>query len=154
MSRSVRIGSIYRKELINILRDRRAMLAMIIIPVVMYPALMLGFVRADGERRGATALAEVRSRDRFRRMLPGTWRDHPRRSRSGSQGSAHIRHPSGQHAAADAGRRGATPRATEESPRPDPFPPQLTVHIAFNEVNARSRTAMEQLSASLGRYPG
>jgi len=46
MSRRIRIGAIYRKELVNILRDRRAMLAMIIIPVVMYPALMLGFVRA------------------------------------------------------------------------------------------------------------
>ena len=57
MSRHIRIGAIYRKELINILRDRRAMLAMIIIPVVMYPALMLGF----GQAR--VALAHLRVAD-------------------------------------------------------------------------------------------
>ena len=35
MSRRSRIGAIYRKELISILRDRRTMTAMVVIPVVL-----------------------------------------------------------------------------------------------------------------------
>ena len=45
MIRSTRIGAIYRKELIDILRDRRTLLAMVVVPVVLYPVVLLGFVR-------------------------------------------------------------------------------------------------------------
>ncbi len=41
-----RIRTIYAKELIDILRDRRTLLAMIVVPIVMYPLLMLGSIQA------------------------------------------------------------------------------------------------------------
>lgn len=41
-----RIRTIYRKELIDILRDRRTLIAMIVVPIVLYPLLMLGSIQA------------------------------------------------------------------------------------------------------------
>lgn len=41
-----RIATIYRKELIDILRDHRTLIAMIVVPIVLYPLLMLGSVQA------------------------------------------------------------------------------------------------------------
>lgn len=43
---SRRIRTIYRKELIDILRDRRTLAAMILVPIVLYPLLLLGSVQA------------------------------------------------------------------------------------------------------------
>ena len=45
MRRYNRVSAVYRKELMDILRDRRTMAAMVIIPVVLYPLVMLGFIR-------------------------------------------------------------------------------------------------------------
>ena len=42
MSRLTRINTIWRKELIDTLRDRRTLIAMILVPLVLYPALMVG----------------------------------------------------------------------------------------------------------------
>ena len=39
-----RIRTIYVKELIDILRDRRTLIAMIVVPIVLYPLLMLGSI--------------------------------------------------------------------------------------------------------------
>lgn len=41
-----RIRTIYAKELIDILRDHRTLIAMIVVPIVLYPLLMLGSVQA------------------------------------------------------------------------------------------------------------
>jgi len=41
-----RVRTIYYKELIDILRDRRTLIAMIVVPIVLYPLLMLGSVQA------------------------------------------------------------------------------------------------------------
>ncbi|MFH0980663.1 MAG: ABC transporter permease subunit/CPBP intramembrane protease [Planctomycetota bacterium] len=41
-----RIWVIYVKELVDILRDRRTLIAMILVPVLLYPLLMLGVVQA------------------------------------------------------------------------------------------------------------
>lgn len=41
-----RIRTIYWKELIDILRDRRTLIAMIVVPIVLYPLLMLGSIQA------------------------------------------------------------------------------------------------------------
>ena len=41
-----RIRTIYAKELVDILRDRRTLIAMIVVPIVLYPLLMLGSVQA------------------------------------------------------------------------------------------------------------
>ena len=46
MNRFSRINTIWRKELIDTLRDRRTLVAMILVPMVIYPALMLGSLQA------------------------------------------------------------------------------------------------------------
>ena len=45
MNRLTRINTIWRKELIDTLRDRRTLVAMVVVPMVMYPAMMLGSVQ-------------------------------------------------------------------------------------------------------------
>lgn len=46
MSRFSRINTIWRKELTDILRDRRTVMAMVLVPIVLYPVLMLGSLQA------------------------------------------------------------------------------------------------------------
>lgn len=46
MSRFSRINAIWRKELVDTLRDRRTLVAMVLVPMVLYPALMLGSMQA------------------------------------------------------------------------------------------------------------
>jgi len=46
MNRFSRISTIWRKELIDTLRDRRTLIAMVLVPLVLYPALMLGSLQA------------------------------------------------------------------------------------------------------------
>ena len=46
MSRYSRINTIWRKELIDTLRDRRTLIAMVLVPLILYPALMLGSLQA------------------------------------------------------------------------------------------------------------
>jgi ABC-2 type transport system permease protein/sodium transport system permease protein len=41
-----RIRTVYRKELLDILRDRRTLIAMIVVPIVLYPLLMVGSIQA------------------------------------------------------------------------------------------------------------
>ena len=42
MNRFSRINTIWRKELIDTLRDRRTLIAMILVPIALYPAMILG----------------------------------------------------------------------------------------------------------------
>jgi len=152
MSRRVRIGAIYRKELINILRDRRAMLAMIIIPVVMYPALMLGFVGAvqsdEAKLRSQTFVVETPTLEEADNLLARVVI--ARDPNAKDQPTFDIRQ--GNMPLSMLGDEVQLRVELDVSPQPKPFPERLKVYIAFNEVNARSRTAMEQLTASLGRY--
>lgn len=46
MSFYSRVCTIYSKELVSILRDRRTLIAMIVVPIVLYPVLMLGSIQA------------------------------------------------------------------------------------------------------------
>ena len=46
MSRFWRINTIWRKELVDTLRDRRTVIAMVLVPLALYPALMLGSLQA------------------------------------------------------------------------------------------------------------
>lgn len=46
MNRFSRVNTIWRKELIDILRDRRTIVAMVLVPIILYPALMLGSLQA------------------------------------------------------------------------------------------------------------
>jgi sodium transport system permease protein len=45
MNRLSRISTIARKELVETLRDRRTLIAMVLVPMVLYPALMLGMIQ-------------------------------------------------------------------------------------------------------------
>ena len=67
-----RISTIYVKELIDILRDRRTLIAMIAVPIVLYPLLMLGSVQAVSYQKEAMeqeALVIGVAGDRHRIML-------------------------------------------------------------------------------------
>lgn len=46
MNRFSRINTIWRKELVDTLRDRRTLVAMVLVPIVLYPALLLGSMQA------------------------------------------------------------------------------------------------------------
>ncbi|MBU0639706.1 MAG: ABC transporter permease subunit [Planctomycetes bacterium] len=46
MNRLSRINTVWRKELKDTLRDRRTVIAMVLVPMVLYPALMLGSLQA------------------------------------------------------------------------------------------------------------
>ncbi|MFQ5411026.1 MAG: ABC transporter permease subunit/CPBP intramembrane protease [Phycisphaerae bacterium] len=46
MKRYSRVWTVFRKELIDTLRDRRTLIAMIVVPIVLYPVLMLVLVEA------------------------------------------------------------------------------------------------------------
>src|SRR2546430_16476519 len=57
-----RVGIIYRKELIDALRDRRTIISTIVLPILMFPLLTLGFGFVAGksmkkvEREGSTII--------------------------------------------------------------------------------------------------
>ncbi|MFH1748926.1 MAG: ABC transporter permease subunit/CPBP intramembrane protease, partial [Planctomycetota bacterium] len=46
MNRFSRISTIWRKEFVDTLRDRRTVIAMVLVPMVLYPVLMLGSLMA------------------------------------------------------------------------------------------------------------
>ncbi|MBK8268694.1 MAG: CPBP family intramembrane metalloprotease [Planctomycetes bacterium] len=46
MNRYRRVGTVYRKELVETLRDRRTLMAMVVVPIVLYPVLMVVLVEA------------------------------------------------------------------------------------------------------------
>ncbi len=46
MGRLSRVWTVYRKELMETLRDRRTLMAMLLVPIVLYPVLMLVLVEA------------------------------------------------------------------------------------------------------------
>ncbi|RJP37678.1 MAG: CPBP family intramembrane metalloprotease [Phycisphaerales bacterium] len=46
MSFQHRVRTVYVKELVDILRDRRTLIAMIVVPIVLYPLLMIGSLQA------------------------------------------------------------------------------------------------------------
>ena len=58
MSMRGRIGTIYGKELVDILRDRRTLIAMIVVPIVLYPLLMLGSIQAVSYQVGTVEREE------------------------------------------------------------------------------------------------
>ena len=54
-----RIKTIYFKELVDLLRDRRTVIATIIVPVVLYPMLMLFSVQAASVQTGKVAEEQI-----------------------------------------------------------------------------------------------
>lgn len=53
------VSVIFRKELIDILRDRRTLLAMIVVPILLYPVLMLGSLHAAQFQSGKLQREEI-----------------------------------------------------------------------------------------------
>jgi sodium transport system permease protein len=75
MNRFSRINTIWRKELIDTLRDRRTVIAMVLVPMVLYPALMLGSLQAIEVQVGSlrqeeyvVAVSSPEARDWLSRM--------------------------------------------------------------------------------------
>ncbi len=71
MSSRHRIRTIYGKELVDILRDRRTLIAMIVVPIVLYPLLMLGSIQAvsfqaEGLERATIRIGVVAEAQRLR----------------------------------------------------------------------------------------
>ncbi len=60
MGRYSRIWTVYRKELIETLRDRRTLMAMVFVPIVLYPVLMLVLVQALSSEKGRQEQREYR----------------------------------------------------------------------------------------------
>ncbi len=159
MSSRSRIVAIYRKELIDILRDHRTMLAMVIVPVVIYPVLMLGFIRM-AESEGArlrTQTFHVRVADEpTRELLRGIIDDvqaatkeeqRPQPKFSITAGSADEEVLSDE-----------VQLVVGLDLRDNPVPAielhpmyRLKVGIVYNEVDVRSRTAKEELAAIFER---
>ncbi|MCP4245428.1 MAG: CPBP family intramembrane metalloprotease [bacterium] len=59
MSSQHRIRIIYVKELVDILRDRRTLIAMIVVPILLYPLLMLGSIQAVSVQSGELRQAKL-----------------------------------------------------------------------------------------------
>lgn len=162
MSQSHRVWIIYRKELLEILRDRRTLTAMVVIPVVLYPLLMLGFLRAaeseEARLRAQEFVIEVPTEQNaadLDAIIKG------------------VRRASAESAPAETSAPAATfdIRASDkpitrigdevqlkvsletEPPAPGAVgPTRLVVHITYNEVHVQSRTAMEELSEVLREF--
>ncbi|MCH8854544.1 MAG: hypothetical protein IID41_18105, partial [Planctomycetes bacterium] len=47
-----RIRQLYLKDLLDIVRDRRTLIAMTVVPIVLYPLLMLGSIQAASVQAG------------------------------------------------------------------------------------------------------
>ncbi|HOJ72917.1 MAG TPA: ABC transporter permease subunit/CPBP intramembrane protease [Phycisphaerae bacterium] len=173
MSRSHRVWVIYRKELLEILRDRRTLTAMVVIPVVLYPLLMLGFLRAaeseEARLRGLEFVVEVpdeRAAGDLRAIIDGVRRyqdeQADQQTACNSESPGHAAVPTADWSRARFDIRVRPEDAPDQqlgeevhlrvrvqsqlSDRNGAGPAQLSVHITFNEVNIKSRTAMEELS--------
>lgn len=161
MKRSNRVWIIYRKELLEILRDRRTLTAMVVIPVVLYPMLMLGFLRAaeneEAKLRTKTFVVEVADEptaEKLRALIRGVVEDWGGDGETGAQASR----PQEQLRPQFEVRAGDTPmkqlgddvqlRMTLESlPPPEGTvgPAKIRLHVIYNEVNINSRSAKEAM---------
>ncbi|MBP7933103.1 MAG: CPBP family intramembrane metalloprotease [Phycisphaerae bacterium] len=154
MSRIQQFRVIYRKELTDILRDRRTLMAMILIPVVLYPVLMLGFVWAAQAER-----ASLRTQQYTIAAGDAVTAEHLRELIHRAQ---EARPPSEEKRATFVVEVQDTPdeklgdiiqaRVDLDFPEgPHAQPAVLNIRIRYSEVNVRSRAAMEELSHLLGQ---
>lgn len=179
MTQSHRVWVIYRKELLEILRDRRTLTAMVVIPVVLYPLLMIGFLRAaesedvriraqqftievPNEAQAADLAAILDGVRQYRQTTPPdkSHRSQGVQSAPGDVKAAEAPQPTFQIRVSSAT---APPglgdevhlrvRMSSTSPSPTSAGPlQLSVRITYNEVDIKSRTAMEEFSRALDDF--
>jgi len=174
MSRLTRIGAIYRKELIDILRDRRTLIAMVVVPVVLYPLLLLGFLRlADSER---SQLREERFVIQVDDEPTRQWLEHVftkiddqnREIREPDKKTTEADKNVGEGFAIRVGQeppaslddeiqlhvcRTAVPHKTSEDVT-HKARSRISIRMGYNEVNVRSRTAMKKLRDILDQWSG
>jgi len=150
-----RISAIYRKELIDILRDRRTLVAMIVIPVVLYPLLMLGFLRA-AESEHARLKAEQfvvevddeRAAADLKQIIRAVYDADPDPPENRAMWEVRL----GQTPPGRLGDEVHLRVVLTWTPKPAPVPAHLTAEIAYTEVDVRSRTAMDELSDIFHRF--
>lgn len=152
---AARIGAIYRKELSDILRDRRTMLATIIIPVVLYPLLMLGFIRAaetEKERIKAERFTVEVPDEQTQRDLAEIVSTVDALNADSSRERATWDIRVGNTPAEQLGEQVHLRVQLQRRPQQPPFPPQLAVEITYTELDVHSRTGMNELSGILQDY--
>jgi ABC-2 type transport system permease protein/sodium transport system permease protein len=156
MIRASRISAIYRKELADILRDRRTLMAMILIPVVLYPLLMIAFLRAaesdESKLKAQTFLVEVDSESDGQMLRHIIEQVRSLQDPAESQAQATFDIQSGQTPPEYLGESVHLHVSLRTQPTPPPFLPRLLVEIHYTEVDVRSRTAMNELTEIIDRY--
>jgi len=129
-----RVRIVYVKELIDILRDRRTLIAMIVVPIVLYPLLMLGSIQAvslqSEELRKETFSIGVLSKSDMR-LVKGWIEDQQRVARA-------LREREAAEAAGQAER-------DEEEPLPD-FSAHLEVYDSREDLELLIRNRRIQLA--------
>ena len=150
-----RIGAIYRKELIDILRDRRTLMAMIVIPVVLYPLLMLAFLRAaeseharlKAERFTVEVDSEPAAAD-LRDIIDAVYAADPEPPEFRATWNVVV----GQTPPGRLGDEVHLHVTLAWTPKPAPAPAHLSAEIAYTEIDVHSRTAMKELSDILNQF--
>lgn len=149
-----RIWAVYRKELTEILRDRRTLVAMIVVPVVLYPLLLLLWVgateREESQIRAQTFRIEVDD-DRSLADLTGIInRVIAEADDDDDVGDFEVRVGRTEpEALGDTVQlRVALPALEEHLAKPY----RVEVVVQYSEVNVHSRTAMSRFRSLLGRF--
>ena len=156
-----RVSRVYLKELTDILRDRRTLAAMVIVPLVLYPLLMLGSVQAisvsagDGARQSHVIGVDP---------LQERWLDHlPTRDTGEVSGDGlqtpppepkFVRVPESQLEQAVRGRSIHAGVVFKKMDVADPYRDQWTIQIVYDPDDFRSRSAGEWLREVLHRLAG
>lgn len=151
MSRSTRIAVIYRKELLDILRDRRTLAAMVLIPVVLYPIIMIGFVRlAESEearlreQEFTVAVENEAAAGRIRAII--------------DEAHAAFDAEDRRHARFDVRVMDAAPEQLGDAVqlilrlRVEPPPARIEIEVVYNEINVLSRAARQAFNAVLDHF--
>lgn len=154
MIRRTRIATVYRKELLEILRDHRTIIAMIVVPVVLYPLLMVGFVwaaqRDEAALQAETFLVEVEdqaTRDDLLAVIGAVNQAREAGNQDRVNFDIRIGHTPPEALGDDVQLRVVWSAAERMNDRT-----QVQVMIHFNEVSARSRTAIQLMKEALREF--
>jgi len=104
MSRYRRVWTVYRKELVDTLRDKRTLIAMILVPIVLYPALMVVLVealRVETGRRQAEHYAVCVPAEGHRQWLQGVLDREDAERRAQEEEFRRIEQETGERVAGD-----------------------------------------------------
>ncbi len=149
------ILAIFRKELIEMLRDRRTLIASVLIPVVLYPVLLVGFLRAAESEmtrlKEQCFVIEVPD-ESARKHLEDIIRETRERFEDSAELPATFHIRIGTTLPTHLGDEVQLLVTLTDTPQPPPMPSRLHITVQYKEVNIRSLTAMQQLNAVLERY--